>query len=141
MRIEWFLTEQMPDPGHENSHVLLLRSGLPIVSNLVADVSSGTLECHLRVPFDLPVFRGHFRDLPIVPGVTQMGWAVELARAHGIVSSRLVGVTAAKFCRIAQPGMTFEVRLAAAGQAMQFIYRRNQALVSIGRLQFEDGHV
>jgi 3-hydroxymyristoyl/3-hydroxydecanoyl-(acyl carrier protein) dehydratase len=111
------------------------------VSNLVADVSSGTLECQLRVPFDLPVFQGHFRDMPIVPGVTQIGWAVELARAHGIVSSRLVGVTAAKFCRIVQPGMTFELRLAAARKAMQFIYRRNQALVSIGRLQFEDGHV
>lgn len=141
--IGWFLAEKLPDPGHESSHVLFRQSGMPIVSDLVVDVRSRTLECLLRVPYDLPVFQGHFRGIPIVPGVTQVGWACELARTHEIVSSRLVGIGAAKFCRIVQPGMSLDVRLAPAAQAeqLQFTYRRNQRVVSSGRLRFEGGHV
>ncbi len=139
----WFLAEKLPDPGQESSHVLFRQSGMPIVSNLVVDADSRTLECLLRVPFDLPVFEGHFRGIPIVPGVTQVGWAIELALAHEIVSSRLVGISAAKFCRIVQPGMSLDVQLAPAAQAgqLQFTYRRNQRVVTSGRLQFEGGHV
>jgi 3-hydroxymyristoyl/3-hydroxydecanoyl-(acyl carrier protein) dehydratase len=142
-RIGWFLTEKMPDLGQESSHVLLLRSGMPIVSDLVVDISSRTLDCHLRVPFDLPIFCGHFCDIPIVPGVTQLGWAIELARMHGIVSSRVVGISAAKFCRLVQPGMCFDVQLAPGAHAgqLQFTYRQGRRVVSTGRLQFEGGHV
>jgi len=143
VRIGWFLTEKLPELGQEHSHVLLLRSGMPIVSDLVVDISSRILDCHLRVPFDLPIFCGHFRDIPIVPGVTQVGWAIDLARMHGIVSSRVIGISAAKFCRLVQSGMSFDLRLAADAQAgqLQFTYRMGQKVVSTGRLRFEGGHV
>jgi len=139
----WFLSETMPLPGHEDSHVALLRSGMPIVSGVMVDHGSRVLDCRLRVPYELPIFLDHFSDIPIVPGVTQVGWAVELARMHGIVSSHLVGINAAKFCRLVQPGMCFDVQLAAgphAGQ-LQFTYRQGRRVVSTGRLQFEGGHV
>jgi len=141
--ISWLLTESMPLPGHEDSHVGSLRSGLPIVSDVMVDHGARALACRLRVPYELPIFHGHFSDMPIVPGVTQVGWAVELARVHGIVSSHLVGINTAKFCRLVQPGMCFDVRLAPGAQAgqLQFTYLKGRRVVSTGRLQFEGGHV
>jgi 3-hydroxymyristoyl/3-hydroxydecanoyl-(acyl carrier protein) dehydratase len=90
------------------------------------------------IPYELPVFRGHFPSTPIVPGVVQVGWAVDLARAHGLASGPFAGISQAKFRRLVQPGMTLEARLEhdpAAGQ-LCFRYSLASTVVSTGRVQF-----
>jgi 3-hydroxymyristoyl/3-hydroxydecanoyl-(acyl carrier protein) dehydratase len=141
-RIDWRLVESLPAPGQLAATAPSTPAWMPIISDLEVAAASGSLTCQLRVPFDLPIFGGHFPSKPIVPGVIQVGWAVELARIHGLAAGRFSGVSTAKFRRLLQPGM----RLAAhvergmgAGQ-VRFTYRLGENVVTTGRLQFEGGH-
>jgi len=115
---------------------------MPVISELALGADLQSLTCRLLVPDDLPIFRGHFPTVPIVPGVVQIGWAVELARAHGLVTGRFKGITTAKFRRLVQPGMSLAARLeqgAPTGQ-LQFRYEFGGAVISTGRLQFGIDH-
>jgi len=65
----------------------------------------------LRIPPDLRALRGHFPDLPIVPGAIHVGWALALARrAFGLPGS-LLEIPAVKFRRIVQPGHELSLSL------------------------------
>ncbi len=115
---------------------------MPVIGELALDADSQSLKCSFLVPADLPIFRGHFPEVPIVPGVMQVGWAVELARAHGLVTGPCMGIITAKFRRLLQPGMRLEARLARSAPAgrLHFEYECEGAVVSTGRLQFGGGH-
>jgi 3-hydroxymyristoyl/3-hydroxydecanoyl-(acyl carrier protein) dehydratase len=115
---------------------------MPLISELALDADLQSLSCSFLVPADLTIFRGHFPGVPIVPGVTQVGWAIELARAHGLMTGSCTGIITAKFRRLVQPGMRLEARLersAPAGQ-LHFKYECEGAVVSTGRLQYGAGH-
>lgn len=91
----------------------------------------------LWVTYDLRVFDGHFATVPLLPGVMQLAWAAELARANLGRVGRYRGVTAAKFRRLVRPGM--ELQLAAswsnAKREVSFEYRHAGSIVSGGRLR------
>ena len=115
---------------------------MPVVSGPVLDPGTQSLTCLLRVPDDLPIFRGHFPAVPIVPGVIQVAWAVELARSRGLASGPLVSISTAKFRRVLRPGMSLTARVgrgASAGQ-IQFIYELAGAVVSTGRFYCGSSH-
>jgi 3-hydroxyacyl-[acyl-carrier-protein] dehydratase len=117
-------------------------SWMPVIGELAFDADAPSLNCSFLVPADLAIFRGHFPGVPIVPGVMQVGWAVELARAHGLVTGPCTGIITAKFRRLVMPGMRLVARLepsARAGQ-LHFKYECDGAVVSTGRLQFGAGH-
>ena len=137
--IDWRLIEALPAPGQEAAAAVAGAAQMPIISDLVLDPGSRSLICRLRVPYDMPVFHGHFPTRPIVPGVVLVGWAVELARMHGLVTGRVAGISTAKFRRIVQPGMSLAARLeygARAGQ-LQFSYELAGTEVTTGRVRFE----
>jgi len=93
----------------------------------------------LCVPCDLPIFAGHFPAMPIVPGVVQLGWVAELARAHGLAAGPFNGIVSAKFRRILRPGVDLQVRLQPGrlkGE-VQFELKARDFVVSCGRLRFD----
>ncbi|MBC7919164.1 MAG: acyl-CoA synthetase [Rhodoferax sp.] len=59
----------------------------------------------LRLEADLPLFAGHFDAAPILPGVAQLDWAIELAKQCFSVPPQFVRLEALKFMRPAMPGM------------------------------------
>jgi 3-hydroxymyristoyl/3-hydroxydecanoyl-(acyl carrier protein) dehydratase len=140
--IEWRLIEA-PDAGLQDLEPVQGRPAwMPIVSDVAPDPGAGSLDCRLRVPYDMAIFRGHFPSAPIVPGVLQVGWAVELACAYGLADGPMTGIAAAKFRRVLRPGMCLVARLERGPRPGQvhFRYTGGHAVVSTGRLQFGARH-
>ena len=135
--LEWRLLETLPQPGSEAE----ARCSEPVRSPLVTGLQrsgDGKLGCRVRVPYDLAIFDGHFPTIPILPGVVQVAWAVDLARTHLQVGGRFKGITATKFRRLVQPGMSLALTLEHQPETgeLRFEYLLGEALVSIGRVLF-----
>lgn len=138
-RPEWRLLETLPPPGSEAE----ARCGEPVRSPLVTGLQRlgvHALGCSVCVPYDLAIFGGHFPTIPILPGVVQVDWAVNLARAHLQVGGRFKGVTATKFRRLVQPGMNLALTLEHRPESreLRFEYLLGDALASTGRVLFRD---
>ncbi len=110
----------------------------PVLQEVAFEPTHGVLTGRLRVPCELPIFAGHFPAMPIVPGVVQLGWVVELAQAHGLAAGPLAGIASAKFRRILQPGVELQVRLQPGRLVgeVQFELKARDFVVSCGRLRF-----
>ena len=137
-----WLVDALPPAGRESEAVAQASRTEPMVSGFVRDATSPSLSCSLRVPYELPVLRGHFPARPIVPGVVQVGWAVDIARAQGLVSGTFAGIASVKFRRILQPGMNLGLRLDGedGSRQLRFEYLLGSTVVSGGRVQFGDAH-
>jgi 3-hydroxymyristoyl/3-hydroxydecanoyl-(acyl carrier protein) dehydratase len=140
--IEWRLVEELAASPQDLGHVAGGPAWMPIVTDVAPDPGAGTLDCRLRVPYDMGIFRGHFPSAPIVPGVMQVGWAVELARAHGLADGPMTGIAGAKFRRVLRPGMCLDARLERGPRRglVHFRYACGETVVATGRLQFGAGH-
>lgn len=64
-----------------------------------------------EVPLDLVHFSGHFTDLPIVPGVAQIGWAFDAARRDLKPDLNFGGMEVLKFQKLLRPGDSAELLL------------------------------
>ena len=81
----------------------------------------------LRVDDNLFWFQGHFPDQPILPGVTQVDWAIRYALRVFDLKGSFSGVDKVKFQRPILPGNTLELLLNWDGAkqklAFQYILR------------------
>jgi 3-hydroxymyristoyl/3-hydroxydecanoyl-(acyl carrier protein) dehydratase len=107
----------------------------PIVAGERVDEASAELQ--LTIPDDLVYFNGHFPGAPIVPGVTQIKWAVELARRYLGARGTFVGMDAVKFQHVMLPGtsVTLSLRWSAPDGKLHFSYQSDRARYGSGRLR------
>jgi len=101
-------------------------------------VDGPNAELTLTIPHDLVYFRGHFPGTPIVPGVVQIKWAVELAGRYLGAGGTFEGMDALKFQHVMSPGsrVTLSLRWVAADGKLHFAYRSDGARYGSGRLRF-----
>jgi 3-hydroxymyristoyl/3-hydroxydecanoyl-(acyl carrier protein) dehydratase len=66
----------------------------------------------LRVPPDLSCLRGHFRDLPVVPGAIQLGWVLEFSSYYLKTRPCFRLLKSVKFQRLIQPGQCLRLTIA-----------------------------
>ena len=133
--------ERRHGTGAEGSGWSLPPDSLPDFGHVTVDGERRTISCELAVPRELHVLRDHFPGAPVVPGVMQVAWAVELARRHGLASGPLHEILTAKFRRLVLPGMRLAARVEsgpAPGQCC-FVFELGGVAVSSGRLQFGAG--
>jgi 3-hydroxymyristoyl/3-hydroxydecanoyl-(acyl carrier protein) dehydratase len=101
-------------------------------------IDAPNAELQLTIPYDLVYFRGHFSGAPIVPGVVQIKWAIELAGRYLGAGGTFVGMDALKFQQAMTPGIrvTLSLRWAAPDGKLHFAYQGDGARYGSGRLRF-----
>lgn len=105
-----------------------------IVEERIADQSTATLA--LEVPRDLEYFRGHFPNRPILAGVVQIKWAIELAERCLGSGRNLAGLEALKFRNVVYPGdrLSLSLHYDASSRKLHFQYESDRGVHSSGRL-------
>jgi 3-hydroxymyristoyl/3-hydroxydecanoyl-(acyl carrier protein) dehydratase len=109
---------------------------LPLIDAL--ERAQDHLSLRLIIPDTNIYFQGHFPGCPVLPGVVQVGWAIEFARLHVPFSARFRSLAAVKFMRVIQPNAAITLRLAADTERreLSFEYRRSGEPCSSGRVLF-----
>lgn len=94
-------------------------------------------QLQLEIPLDLAHFSGHFAQTPVLPGVVQVDWALQLARQLIVgLPPRFAGMEVLKFQQLARPGDRLQLllRFDAERGKLYFAYRNGDAACSSGRI-------
>jgi acyl-CoA synthetase (AMP-forming)/AMP-acid ligase II/3-hydroxymyristoyl/3-hydroxydecanoyl-(acyl carrier protein) dehydratase len=94
----------------------------------------GRVELDLEIGAGLMWFQGHFPGRPILPGVVQLDWAVQLASETLGLSPIIAREFQVKYKAVISPGdrMTLTLRHDAAKDRLSFEYRRGDDVCSSG---------
>jgi len=91
----------------------------------------------LDVSPDMSWFRGHFPDMPILPGVVQLHWAVIVARAVFDFPDSPLEFKRLKFKNVVIPPQVLELSVSVpAPNEVQFEFHSPEVQYSQGRLVF-----
>jgi acyl-coenzyme A synthetase/AMP-(fatty) acid ligase/3-hydroxymyristoyl/3-hydroxydecanoyl-(acyl carrier protein) dehydratase len=105
--------------------------------DLVAQEQHGDeLRLELIVPLDLAHFPGHFPGTPILPGVVQVDWAMNLSQRLMDLPPRFAGMEVLKFQQLVRPGdrISLTLRFDPERSKLHFAYRNGEAACSSGRI-------
>ena len=96
-------------------------------------VSAGVVQQTLRVPETLGCLDGHFAELAVVPGVAQLSWVMEAARALAGSEVALERIEALKFKSLLRPGEVIQLRAElSAGRRLHFRIDNARTVFSSG---------
>ncbi|WP_434699329.1 AMP-binding protein [Pseudomonas sp. D1-1] len=98
--------------------------------------TDGEWNLRLAVPPDLAYFSGHFPTAPVLPGVVQVDWALNLGRQLMELPPRFVGMEVLKFQQLVRPGDEIQLHLRFDRERgkLYFTYRNDTAACSSGRI-------
>ena len=137
----WRLVRHLPLNAQGKLPQAVLEQVLHAPRTLLPEVVSqteqdGEWSLELDVPLDLAHFSGHFPQTPILPGVVQIDWALNLARALLDLPARFSGMEVLKFQQLARPGdrLQLQLRFDAERGKLYFSYRNGEAACSSGRI-------
>ena len=101
-------------------------------------VDSDRAEFDIRVPPDLVYLQGHFPGEPVLPGVVQVHWAIELASQHFDLNPDFTAIEGLKFHRVIGPEtqLTLAIEHDAAAGKIRFTYTSGDDTYSQGRVLF-----
>ncbi len=96
-------------------------------------------EFELIVPEQLYYLQGHFPDRPVLPGVIQIHWAIQLARRTLSTNGVFKGFEALKFHQIIEPLLRLKLTLERSEKTgkLIFSYVSDAGVHSQGRILFE----
>jgi 3-hydroxymyristoyl/3-hydroxydecanoyl-(acyl carrier protein) dehydratase len=102
-------------------------------------IAPARAEFEITVPEQLFYLQGHFPQQPILPGVIQIHWAVQLAAARLGIESTFKGIEALKFHRVIKPLTPLKLTLEQAEKTgkLHFSYQSDLGVHSQGRIAFE----
>ena len=92
----------------------------------------------LHVPSELAHFPGHFPNLPILPGVVQIDWAIRYSSEYFPLTGQFVALEDIKFLSITLPDARIQLTLKwdAKNMRLTFIYATSEKKHSSGRIVF-----
>ncbi|QXI15301.1 acyl-CoA synthetase family protein [Pseudomonas hamedanensis] len=104
--------------------------------------TEGEWSLQLSVPPDLAYFSGHFPKAPVLPGVVQVEWALNLGRQLLKLDGAFAGMEVLKFQQLVRPGdeIQLHLRFDPARGKLYFAYRNDTATCSSGRILLGKSH-
>ncbi|VEF07362.1 AMP-dependent synthetase/ligase [Pseudomonas fluorescens] len=104
--------------------------------------SGGEWSLQLSVPPDLAYFSGHFPKAPVLPGVVQVEWALNLGRQLLNLTGAFAGMEVLKFQQLVRPGDQIQLHLRFDPERgkLYFAYRNDTATCSSGRILLGTAH-
>lgn len=104
-----------------------------IISTSLTDASA---TWRLRIDETLPYFDGHFHNQPVLPGVTQLDWAIQLGCAHFQYPLHATTLEVLKFQNLILPGIDVDlsITLDTKKHKLSFVYSDQQTRFSSGRI-------
>lgn len=103
---------------------------------LDVEQSDDRLVAQLAVLPGLEWFRGHFPGEPVLPGIIQTHWAVQISRAAFDQVTQPQRIKRLKFKQVVVPPQELELLLLRVGDDVQFAYSSSVGQHSEGRLVF-----
>ena len=141
----WRWVDALPgDSQGKVTHAALARifaARAPIMPQFDLISQSGeSAVVELQPPATLIYFDGHFDDAPILPGVVQVDWAIEVGRRMFGFTGGFLRMEALKFHRIFQPGGAMRLQLdwRAERAVLTFGFSSTAGRHSSGRIFFAD---
>ncbi|UFQ00706.1 acyl-CoA synthetase family protein [Pseudomonas fitomaticsae] len=103
--------------------------------------TEGEWNLQLSVPPDLAYFSGHFPKAPVLPGVVQVEWALNLGRQLLNLPGAFAGMEVLKFQQLVRPGDEIQLHLRFDPERgkLYFAYRNDTATCSSGRILLGTG--
>ncbi len=103
--------------------------------------TDGEWSLQLAVPPDLAYFSGHFPQAPVLPGVVQVEWALQLGQQLMNLPEKFAGMEVLKFQQLVRPGdeIQLHLRFDPVRGKVYFAYRNETATCSSGRILLEAG--
>ncbi|WP_122611053.1 acyl-CoA synthetase family protein [Pseudomonas viridiflava] len=143
----WRLLRQMPlnsqgKLAQADVEALLLAARQKAPEVLEQSASDGEWSLQLSVPPDLAYFSGHFPKAPVLPGVVQVEWALNLGRQLLKLDGAFAGMEVLKFQQLVRPGdeIQLHLRFDAERGKLYFAYRNDTATCSSGRILLGPAH-
>ncbi|UST80276.1 acyl-CoA synthetase family protein [Pseudomonas siliginis] len=143
----WRLLRQMPlnsqgKLAQADVEALLLAARPKAPEVLEQSESDGEWSLQLSVPPDLAYFSGHFPKAPVLPGVVQVEWALNLGRQLLKLNGGFAGMEVLKFQQLVRPGdeIQLHLRFDAERGKLYFAYRNDTATCSSGRILLGPAH-
>jgi acyl-coenzyme A synthetase/AMP-(fatty) acid ligase/3-hydroxymyristoyl/3-hydroxydecanoyl-(acyl carrier protein) dehydratase len=98
--------------------------------------TDGEWSLQLSVPPDLAYFSGHFPKAPVLPGVVQVEWALNLGRQLLNLPDKFTGMEVLNFQQLVRPGdeVQLHLRFDPERGKLYFAYRNDTATCSSGRI-------
>ena len=136
----WRLCDRWPDAPNPAGIDRLIGQPLPERAVLLAECThddESTLQ--LLLPLELQYFSGHFPRLPVLPGVVQLAWAMELAAERLGTPRQCQRVDMLKFQHLLRPGDELQLLLRhdKAAHKLHFAYRLGDRVASSGRFAWD----
>ncbi|MCI9874342.1 acyl-CoA synthetase family protein [Pseudomonas atacamensis] len=143
----WRLLRQMPlnsqgKLAQADVEGLLLAARPKAPEVLEQSASDGEWSLQLSVPPDLAYFSGHFPKAPVLPGVVQVEWALNLGRQLLKLDGAFAGMEVLKFQQLVRPSdeIQLHLRFDAERGKLYFAYRNDTATCSSGRILLGPAH-
>ncbi len=120
-----------------SSCLIMIKSVLPPI--LQQRHQDNEASWRLSIPAELPMFAGHFPGQPVLPGVTQLDWAVRLGSQAFGYDAEVAVLEVLKFQQLLLPNMqvTLSISNNPAKGKLSFSYSDGEQKFGSGRIAFK----
>lgn len=87
----------------------MIKSKLPTI--LSCNKEQGSVTWRLDIATELEFFNGHFPEQPVLPGVTQLDWAIKLGCEHFGYPVNVATLEVLKFQQLMLPGSQVDLTI------------------------------